>query len=105
MKVGESAVTAAPFFASAGRPSQPFWGPQQGNKLVLWESLDEEEQATCWKVLEQEKGWVVWCRANPGKIDKEKQAFRHVAVVSLRVSACRSQLTTPTKKKHQGASM
>jgi hypothetical protein len=59
--VGESAVTAAPFFASAGSPSQPFWGPQQGSKLVLWESLDEEEQVKCWKVLEQEKGWVVWC--------------------------------------------
>jgi hypothetical protein len=40
--VGESAVTA------------------------VWESLDEEEQAKCWKVLEQEKGWVVWCRANLG---------------------------------------
>ena len=76
MVVGESTVTAAPFFASAGRPSQPFWGPQQGNKLVLWESLDEEEQATCWKVLEQEKGWVVWCRANPGKMDKGRQAFK-----------------------------
>jgi hypothetical protein len=52
-------VTAAHFFDSAGRPSHPFWGPKQGNKLVLWESLDEEEQVKCWKVLEQEKGWVV----------------------------------------------
>jgi hypothetical protein len=59
--VGEPAVTAAHFFDSAGRPSHPFWGPKQGNKLVLWESLDEEEQVKCWKVLEQEKGWVVWC--------------------------------------------
>jgi hypothetical protein len=30
---------------------------------VLWESLDEEEQVKCWELLEQEKGWVVWCRA------------------------------------------
>ena len=43
---------------------------------MLWESLDEEEQATCWKVLEQKKGWVVWCRANPGKMDKGRQAFK-----------------------------
>jgi hypothetical protein len=70
----------------------------------LWESLDEEEQVQCWKMLEQEKGWVVWCRANPGTIDKEKQAFRHVAVVSLRVSASRSRLTSP-EKKHQEANM
>jgi hypothetical protein len=74
--VGELAVSAAPCFASAGRPSQPFWGPQQGNKLVLWESLDEEEQAKCWKVLQQGKGLVVWCRANPGKMDKGRQAFK-----------------------------
>jgi hypothetical protein len=74
--VGESAVTAAPFFSSAGRPSQPFWGPQQDNKLVLWESLDEEEQANCWNALEQKKRWVVWCRANPGKMGRGRQAFK-----------------------------
>ena len=28
--VGESTITAAPFFEGAGRPSKPFWGPQQG---------------------------------------------------------------------------
>jgi hypothetical protein len=72
--------------------------------IKLWESLDKEEQVQCWKMLEQEKGWVVWCRANPGKIDKEKQAFRHVAVVSLRVSASRLRLTSP-EKKHQEANM
>jgi hypothetical protein len=38
-QLGESAVTAAPFFERAERPSKPFWGLQQGNKLVLWESL------------------------------------------------------------------
>jgi hypothetical protein len=28
------------------------------------------------RALEQEKGWVVWCRANPGKMDKGRQAFK-----------------------------
>jgi hypothetical protein len=28
--VGESTITAAPFFEGAGRPSKSFWGPQQG---------------------------------------------------------------------------
>ena len=27
--VGESMITAAPFFEGAGRPSKPYWGPQQ----------------------------------------------------------------------------
>ena len=35
----ESAVTAASFFERSERPSKPFWEPQQGNKMVLWESL------------------------------------------------------------------
>jgi hypothetical protein len=74
--VGESAVTAAPFFDCAGRPSQPFGGLQQGNKVVLWESFDEEERIKCWELLEQEKGWVIWCRTNPGKTDKTKQTFQ-----------------------------
>jgi len=75
MVVGESAVTVAPFFASAGRPSQPFWGPQQGNKLVLWESLDEEEQARCWSARTGKRMDCV-VRANPGKMDKGRQAFK-----------------------------
>jgi hypothetical protein len=97
--VGESAVTVAPFFSSAGRPSQPFWGPQQGNKLVLWESLDEEEQARCWKVLEQEKGWIVWCELTRERWTKEGKPSSNVAGVFLRVSANRSRLATPTEKK------
>jgi hypothetical protein len=33
--VGESAITTAPFFESAGRQSKLFSGPQQGNKVIL----------------------------------------------------------------------
>jgi hypothetical protein len=44
----------------------------------MWESLDEEEQVKCWELLEQEKGWVVWCKAsaNLGKMDNGRQAFK-----------------------------
>jgi len=45
--VGESTITAAPFFEGAGRPSEPFWGPQQGRKVILWESLSPEDQEKC----------------------------------------------------------
>jgi hypothetical protein len=67
---GKSA--AAPFFESAGRPSKPVWGPQQGNKFVLWESLTEGEKEECLKVLQKEAGWVIWCKANPSKKDKRE---------------------------------
>jgi hypothetical protein len=41
--LGESAVTAAPFFESVGRPSKSLGVPQPGNKLILWESLSAVE--------------------------------------------------------------
>jgi hypothetical protein len=39
---GESAVTAPPFFLSAGRGTTRFWGTEQGPTIFLWESLGEE---------------------------------------------------------------
>jgi len=42
--IGESRLTAAPFFEGAGRPSGPFWGPQQERRVILWESLSLEDQ-------------------------------------------------------------
>jgi hypothetical protein len=63
--IGESAVPAAPFFESAGRPSKPFWGPQQGNRVILWESLGAGEKEEYLKVLQTEANWAIWCKANP----------------------------------------
>ena len=45
--IGESRLTAAPFFEGAGRPSGPFCGPQQGLRVILWESLSSEDQQKC----------------------------------------------------------
>jgi hypothetical protein len=72
--VGESAITAAPFFERAGRPSNFFWEPLQGNKVILWESLSAEEKEESQKALHKEKGWVIWCKDNPK--NKGVQAFR-----------------------------
>jgi hypothetical protein len=33
--IGESRLTAAPFFEGVGRPSGPFWGPQQGRRVIF----------------------------------------------------------------------
>ena len=33
--VGESMITAAPFFEGAGRPSKSYWGPQQGRRVTV----------------------------------------------------------------------
>ena len=55
--IGESRLTAAPFFEGAGRPSVPFWGPQQGRRVILWESLSPEDQQKCLNDLQDNKEW------------------------------------------------
>ena len=60
--VGESTITAAPFFEGAGRPSKSFWGPQQGRRVILWESLRPEDQEKCLTELQSDKSWVYGAR-------------------------------------------
>jgi hypothetical protein len=67
--VGESTITAAPFFESVGRPSKSFWGSQQGRRVILWES-----QEKCLTELQSDRYWVIWCKANPK--DMATQLFR-----------------------------
>jgi hypothetical protein len=57
--VGESIITAAAFFEGAGRPSQPFWGPQQGRQVILWESLSPEDQERYHLDLQTDANWVI----------------------------------------------
>jgi hypothetical protein len=56
------------------RPLPGLTTPQQGNKVILWESLSAGEKEESLKVLHKEKGWVIWCKTNPK--DKGEQAFR-----------------------------
>ena len=72
--IGESMVTAAPFFEGTGLPSKPYWGPQQGRRVILWESLSLEGQQECLTELQNDAEWVVWCKAKPK--DKATQTFR-----------------------------
>ena len=43
---GEAAISAPPFFQSAGRGELLFWGWKEGPILVIWESLSEHEKKT-----------------------------------------------------------
>jgi hypothetical protein len=63
--IGESTITAAPFFEGAGRPSKPFGGPEQGRKVILWESLSPEDQEKCLNELWNDTNWVIWFKAKP----------------------------------------
>ena len=70
------AVSAAPFFDSAGRPNQPFWGDQTGPKLFLWESLNENERQECLELMKTESNWTVWCKSKTNVTDAVPQEFR-----------------------------
>jgi hypothetical protein len=72
--IGESRLIAAPIFEGAGRLSVPFWGPQQGRRVILWESLSPEDQQKCLNDLQDNKEWVIWCKAKPKNM--ATQAFR-----------------------------
>ena len=52
---GESAVTAPPFFPSAGRGTTKFWGKKQGPTVFLWESLDEGGREECERSIRTHK--------------------------------------------------
>jgi hypothetical protein len=72
---GESAVTAPPFFPSAGRGTTKFWGKRQGPTVFLWESLDEGGREECEKAIRTHRDWVVWSRARPAKGDCKLRGF------------------------------
>ena len=59
--IGESTITAAPFFEGEGRPSRSFWGPQQGRKVILWESLSQDDQQ-CLVEVRDDTSRVIWCK-------------------------------------------
>ena len=65
---------SAPFFEGAGRPSKPFWGPQQERRVILWESLRPEDQEKCLTQLQSDRHWVIWCKVKPKDI--AAQLFR-----------------------------
>ena len=75
--IGESAVSAAPFFDSAGRPNQPFWGDQTGPRLILWESLNDEEKKESLNMMKTEGNWTVWCKSKTNPTEVVPQDFRN----------------------------
>jgi hypothetical protein len=75
---GESAVTAPPFFPSAGRGTTRFWGKEQGPTVFFWESLGEEGREECERVIRTHRDWEVWSRARPMKGDCTLRGFEHV---------------------------
>jgi len=63
---GEAAMTALPFFQSAGRGDLLFWRGGKGPTVVIWESLSEQEKESWLEESSTMHDWVVWCKSNKG---------------------------------------
>ena len=77
--IGESRLTAAPFFEGAGRLSVPFssWGPQQGQRVILWESLSSEDQQKCLNELRDDTKWVLLFCTKGGRNKRGQRSKKH----------------------------
>jgi len=73
--LGESAVTAPPFFDGASRGASPFWGTAKGPTVILWDSLDEEGRKRSETIIRERRDWVVWARTRQEKNDKTIRGF------------------------------
>ena len=60
---GEAAMSAPPFFQSAGRGDLLFWGKKEGPTVVIWESLSEQEKKSWLEEANTMHDWVVWCKS------------------------------------------
>jgi len=60
---GEAAISAPPFFQSAGRGDLLFWGKKEGPTVVIWESLSEQEKKSWLEESSTIHDWVVWCKS------------------------------------------
>jgi len=63
---GEAAMSAPPFFQSAGRGDLLFWGKKEGPTVVIWESLSEQEKEIWLEGSSTMHDWVVWCKSTKG---------------------------------------
>jgi len=62
----EAAMSAPPFFQSAGRGDLLFWGKKEGPTVVIWESLSEQEKKRWLEESSTMHDWVVWRKSKKG---------------------------------------
>jgi len=63
---GEAAMSAPPFFQSAGRGDLLFWGEKERPTVVIWESLSGQEKESWLEESSTMHDWVVWCKSKKG---------------------------------------
>jgi len=64
---GEAAMSALPFFQSAGRGDLISGGGGEGQTVEIWDNLPELEKASWLKEARMTYDWVVWCKPTNGR--------------------------------------
>ena len=59
-------MSAPPFFQSAGREDLIFWGKKEGQTVVIWEGLSEQEKKSWLEKASTMPDWVMWCKSQKG---------------------------------------
>ncbi len=52
-----------------GKTVCTFLGTSARARVILWESLSPEDQQKCLNDLQDNKDWVIWCKAKPKDMD------------------------------------
>jgi len=80
----EAAMSAPPFFQSAGRGDLLSWGGEEGPPVVIWESLSEQEKKSWLEESSTMHDLVVWCQSKKGageirsfELSGEETFFNH----------------------------
>jgi len=63
---GEAAMSAPPFFQSAGRGDLLFWQEKEEPTIVIWENLSEQENKSWLEESSTMHDWVVRCKSKKG---------------------------------------
>jgi len=64
---GQAAVSAPPFFQSAGRGDLLFCWGEEGPTVVIWESLSEQEKVSWLEEASTAHDWIVWWKPKKGR--------------------------------------
>jgi len=62
----EAAMSAPPFFQSAGRGDLLFWGELERPTVLKWENLPEQGTSSWLEEANTMHDWVVWCKSKIG---------------------------------------
>jgi len=108
---GEAAMSAPPFFQSAGRGDLLFWGKQEGLTVIIWESLSEQKKKSWLEESSTMHDLVAWCKSKNGAQEirsfelRGKEIFSQANYDETKSKKESNKKNGSKKKAHRGQSV